>query len=154
VLPVQYEPSPADPSKRIAAQSVPTSLAVGPGGALYVGELSGYPFDRGYARVWRIAPGARPLVYARGFTSITSIAFDRSGRLLVLEIDRDGLAHPNVPGELIRLSSPVDRTVLASSGLVDPTGVAVAPDGSIYISDYGTSTGTGKRLTGEVVRLR
>jgi len=85
VLPVQYEPSPADPSKRIAAQAVPTSLAVGADGALYVGELSGYPFDRGYARVWRIAPGARPAVYARGFTSITSIAFDRSGRLLVLE---------------------------------------------------------------------
>src|SRR5581483_3255120 len=39
--------------RSIAVQSVPTCVAVGPDGALYVGELTGVPFARGTARVWR-----------------------------------------------------------------------------------------------------
>ena len=38
-------------------QSVPTCVAVGPDGALYVGELTGWPYQVGKARIWRIAPG-------------------------------------------------------------------------------------------------
>src|SRR5206468_2805522 len=52
-------------------QSVPSSVAVGPDGALYVGELTGRPFQPGTARVWRVVPGKKPTVYARGFTNIT-----------------------------------------------------------------------------------
>ena len=40
-----------------AVQSVPTSVIVGPDGALYVGELTGVPFRAGTARVWRVAAG-------------------------------------------------------------------------------------------------
>ena len=47
----------AKSARRVTVQSVPTSVAVGPDRALYVGELTGFPFDPGYARVWRVVPG-------------------------------------------------------------------------------------------------
>jgi hypothetical protein len=138
---------------RVVAQSVPTSVVVGPDGALYVGELTGVPFKVGAARVWRVEPGSAPTVYASGFTNISSIAFDRSGRLLVLEIDRLGLDDTSGSGELIRVGPGDGRTVLLSRGLVSPTGVGVGPDGSIYISDYGSSPSTGAGPHGEILRL-
>jgi DNA-binding beta-propeller fold protein YncE len=151
VFPIQHETTTAtagQKSTRIAVQSVPTSIAVSPSGAIYVSELTGYPFKPGFARIWRVVPGHRATVYARGFTSISSIALDHEGRLLVLEIDRDGLLNTKASGELIRLNGLNRRTVLATTGLVAPTGVAVAPDGAIYISNYGTSP-----HAGEIVRL-
>jgi len=150
VFPIQYETLSAENghTQRIAVQSVPTSVAVGRDGALYVGELSGYPFRPGFARIWRVVPGRTATVYATGFTSISAIAFDNRGRLLVLEIDRDGLLDAKASGELIRLDGPKRRTVLETSGLVSPTGVAVAPNGNIYVSNNGSSA-----THGEIIRL-
>jgi glucose/arabinose dehydrogenase len=138
---------------RVVVQSVPTSVAVGPDGALYVGELTGAPFKVASARVWRVVPGSAPTVYASGFTNISAIAFDRSGRLLVLEIDRRGLTDPSASGELIRVAAGGRRTVLASAGLSSPTGLGVGPDGSIYIADNGSSPSTGNGSHGELLKL-
>ena len=41
----------------VPAEAVPTAVAVGPDGAYYVSELTGFPFTKGAARIWRIAPG-------------------------------------------------------------------------------------------------
>jgi glucose/arabinose dehydrogenase len=152
VFPTQSETTSKGGSATVA-QSVPTSVAVGPDGALYVGELTGAPFKVGAARVWRVVPGRPATVYAGGFTNISAIAFDPAGRLLVLEIDRLGLTDPSGSGELIRLDAAKRPTVLLDSGLVSPTGLAVGPDGSIYISDYGSSPSTGPPPHGEILRL-
>jgi hypothetical protein len=136
----------------LPVQSVPSSLTVGPDGALYVGEFTGWPYRIGSARVWRIVPGKKPAVFASGFTNIADLAFD--GRdLLVLELASKGLQNPVSTGELIRLGANGARTVLAAKGLVAPTGLAVA-DGWIYVSNYGTYPATGKGPHGELVRLR
>ena len=135
----------------ISVQSVPSSVAVGPDGALYVGELTGVPFKPGTARIWRIVPGKKMALYASGFTNISDLAFDGKN-LLVLEIASKGLLGPKSPGALIRLAPNGTRTVLASAGLVDPTGLAVG-NGSIYISNYGLFPGTGAGPHGEVVSL-
>jgi glucose/arabinose dehydrogenase len=157
VFGVQYELAPAGvvakTARRVAAQSVPTAVAVGPDGALYVSELSGFPFDPGYAHIWRVVPGQRPTVYARGFTNISAIAFDREGRLLVLEINRAGLRDTRAPGELIRIGRDGRRSVLASAGLSWPTGIGVARDGAIFIANNGTSTASGSGVHGEIVRV-
>jgi hypothetical protein len=42
---------------RVPAEAVPTAVAVGPDGAYYVSELTGFPFSKGAARIWRVAPG-------------------------------------------------------------------------------------------------
>src|SRR4029079_4743308 len=94
----------APPSMRsITVQSVPSTVAVGPDGALYVGELTGVPFAPGSARVWRIVPGRRPTVYASGFTNISDLA--SAGRdLLVLELSTKGLLAGRSPGALVRVA--------------------------------------------------
>jgi hypothetical protein len=133
----------------ISAQSVPSSVAVGPDGALYVGELTGVPFKPGTARVWRVLPGRKPTVYASGFTNISDLAFD--GRdLLVLELSTRGLLAGRSPGALVRVAPSGSRRVLASKGLLYPTGVAVAGK-TIYISNNGLFPATGSGPQGEIV---
>jgi hypothetical protein len=79
-----------------AASPGVTSVAIGPDGAYYVGELTGFPAPVGVSRVWRVEPDARHArcgvspdcsVVAEGFTSIVDLAFDASGRLYVVELD-------------------------------------------------------------------
>jgi hypothetical protein len=135
----------------LTVQSVPSSVAVGPDGALYVGELTGVPFRRGIARVWRIASGGKPAVYASGLTNVSDVAF-LGKSLLVLEIAAAGLGAPPSPGALIRIDPGGGRTVLASQGLAEPTGLAVG-NGAIYITNHGTSPGAGPGPHGQVVRL-
>jgi hypothetical protein len=141
------------------AQAVPTAVAVGPDGALYVGELGGIPFAVGSSDVYRVVPGHKPTVYARGFTAVGDIAFDHEGRLLVLELDRKGLNDPGlndghpVSGAIIRIASDGRKTVVASSGLDFPTALVVGRDGSVYVSDYGTTSGDSGH-GGEIVRVK
>jgi hypothetical protein len=104
VFPTRVEKLSKATAKRLGAprgvtsldiQSVPSSVAVGPDGALYVGELTGRPFQHGAARVWRVVPGKKPSVYADGFTNISDLAF-AGENLLVLEVAARG-PHPG-PG--------------------------------------------------------
>ncbi len=75
-----------------------TSVAIGPDGDFYVGELKGFPAPTGESKVWRIRSNARnakcgssPLcsVAYDGFTSITNLAFGGDGRLYVAEMDEN-----------------------------------------------------------------
>jgi hypothetical protein len=136
--------------RSISVQSVPTSVVVGPAGALYVGELTGLPFAPGKARLWRVS-GGKAALYASGFTNISDLAFDGKN-LLVLEMTTKGLLTSKSPGALIRITPGGKRKVIAQAGLVDPAGLAVG-DGSIYISNNGVFPGRGARLNGELVKL-
>jgi len=138
----------------IKAQAVPTSVAVGPDGALYVGLLRGIPSDPGTAQIYRVVPGQQPTIWARGLTAVTAIAFDSQGRLLATEYSTGGLlAPPTVPGALVRIS-PDGQTVttLPVPGLYQPTGVAVGPGGVIYVSNYGANTATASH-PGELLKI-
>src|ERR1051326_1255052 len=89
----------------VRAQAVPTSVAVGPDGALYVGILRGVPSVPGTAYIYRVVPGHAPGIWARGLSAVTAIAFDHRGRLLATEFRTGGLlAPPAVPGALVRIS--------------------------------------------------
>lgn len=56
------------PGTKMPMESVPTSVAYGPDGALYVSELTGFPFPAGASTIWRVVPGKAPTVYATGLT--------------------------------------------------------------------------------------
>jgi hypothetical protein len=80
------------------AQGVATSVAIGPDGAYYVGELKGIPAPKGMSRIWRIAPGTRHArcgsspactVVANGFTSIIDLTMGPDNRLYVTELDEE-----------------------------------------------------------------
>lgn len=81
---------------QIPAEPVATSIAVGPDGAYYVGELKGFPAPTNRSRIWRIHPRARHArcgvspdcrVVAEGFTSIIDLTFGWDGTLHVVELD-------------------------------------------------------------------
>lgn len=137
------------PGATIPAESVPTSITRGPDGAWYVGELTGFPFQEGLARVWRIVPGHAPTVFASGFTNIIDLQFDRHGNLFVLELARHGLLAANGPngdpnGALIEIDRNGNRTTVASDGLVMPGGVAVDRHDHIYVTTYSVMAGAGQ----------
>lgn len=87
-----------DPVFGIPPEAVPTSVAVGPDGYYYVGELTGFPAPLGTSSIWRIAPDASEAmcgepdsdcekIFDGGFTSIIDLEFDADGTLYVAELD-------------------------------------------------------------------
>lgn len=125
--------------------AVPTSVAFRRG-AYYVGELTGFPFPEGGARVYRVRPGRAPEVFLDGFTAIIDLDFDREGNLYVLQFaSGPGLSGP---GRLIRVAPEGTRTIVAD-GLAAPTSVAIGPDGDAYVSNCGACPSG----AGEVIRI-
>lgn len=147
VFDVRLVPGPG--GGEIPMHPVPTTIARGPDGAYYIGQLTGFPFPVGQAKVWRLMPGQAPTEYATGFTNIVDLTFDRRGRLLVLEIATNGLLSGDPTGALHRVERDGTRTLVARDGLVTPTGVAVGPDGNYYVSNKGTLPDVG-----EVLRIK
>jgi len=153
VFPRELVPAPPflglPPGTMIPQESSPTSIVRGPDNALYVGELTGFPFAQGSARVFRIDPHsiAPPTVYATGFTCIMDLDFDEDGNLYVLEFQHAGLLSDDPTGALIRVAPSGARTTVASTGLVFPAGLAVHGYGA-FVSNFGVSPGVG-----QVVRI-
>lgn len=135
----------------IPAQAVPTSIAVGPDGAYYVGELTGFPGALGISRVWRIEPGtlhaecgSSPAcsVVASGFTSIVDLAFGPDGSLYVLEMDEASflaveLGFFGLPGATlggtVNVCSPGSWSCsVVAGGLFFPTAIDVDRQGTVY----------------------
>ena len=130
------------PGTKIPMQAVPTSVVRGPDGAYYVGTLTGFPFQPGAARVFRVVPGKAPKIYADGFTNIIDLAFGPDRKLYVLEIAKNGLLSGDPTGALIRVSHGKPGKEIASTGLTTPGGLAIR-GGSAYVSNCGTCVGTG-----------
>lgn len=125
--------------------AVPTSVAKGPDGAYYVGELSGAPFDVGAARVYRVA-NRTATVYCSGFTAIIDVGWGPDGHLYVLQFATGpGLSGPGV---LLRIDSNCSQTPVVT-GLTAPGGFVFGSDGAIYISNKSVFPGG----AGEVLRF-
>lgn len=136
----------------IPAQAVATSIAIGPDGAYYMGELKGFPFPVGESRVWRIEPGTLHAecgtspacsVVADGFTSIVDLRFGSDGTLYVVEIDEASSAAVElgfffgIPG--LTQGGTVNACDIGSwscselaTGLPIPIASAVDRDGTVY----------------------
>ena len=140
-------PTPVGPPM---VEPVPTSVARGPDGALYVGQLTGYPFIPGLANIYRVVPGQPPVVHCPGFKAIISIAFGPDGSLYVVEHATGGVPPfglfflPN-SGQLSRVAPDCSRVPLLE-GLDRPTSVAVDVDGAIYVTNHGITPGAGEVL--------
>lgn len=116
------------------AQPVPTTLALGPDGAVYVGELA-FGAGTGKARVWRVPlDGSAPSEFATGFTAITGIAFGPDGSLYVTEFTTN-LKKESAPGAIVRRRPDGTRSTLKRRALLSPAGMTVAADGAVYVSN-------------------
>lgn len=131
----------------IPMESVPNAVASGSDDTLYVGELTGFPFPVGGARVYRIANGI-PEIFAEGFTNIIDLDFDPNGNLYVLEYATNGILSGDPTGALTRLSPDGARTTLLQEGLFAPTSFTLGDNGDIFIANRGTAAGQG-----EVIRF-
>jgi len=128
-------------------QAVPTDVVVGPDGAIYVSLLTGGPFTKGIARIYRIVPGHRARVYASGLTNVTSLAFGPGHQLYAVQISNQGLFSPI--GSLWRIASDKSghKSRNVSGPLTFPYGVAFKGH-SAYVS-----TGAIVPGGGEVVKI-
>jgi sugar lactone lactonase YvrE len=151
------------PKTRGGAQSVPTSVALGPDDAYYVGEfvgeLPGGKPTLGAGRVWKVVPGQKPVVYKTGFNAISGIAFGSDGTLYVTQFTNNPRNEENLRGAVVRITSDGKRTLHGVGRLFLPSGAAVGADGALYVSNWSILPGApltagpfaGK--TGELVQI-
>ncbi len=119
------------------ADPVATSVAIGPDGAYYVGELKGFPAAPGTSQIWRIEPGSEHAVcgvspacsvVGTGFTSVIDLVIHK-GKLYVVELDEAGwLAAEEGFGEGGTINECTLGATLTctekATGLFNPTAVA------------------------------
>jgi hypothetical protein len=132
------------PSQAFSGDPVPTGFTVGPDGAYYVGILSGAPFRAGAAAVYRVVPGEAPAVFRGGFKTVIDVDFDRQGNLYVLQ-HSGGPAGLAAPGSVVRVAPDGGRSTVLEN-LSAPTSMAVAADGTLYVTNFGTTAGRGQVL--------
>jgi len=128
-----------------SVEAVPTAVARGADGALYVGQLTGFPFVQGLANIYRVLPGLEPVVHCSGFKAIMDLAFAADGSLYVVENATSALFFAPDTGRLSRVAPDCSRTTVLS-GLDRPTAVAVGADGAIYVTNHGVKAGAGEVL--------
>lgn len=152
------------------ADATPTCIAKGPDGALYVGTLAlvdsvgallgipGLPPPHPAATVYRVDPKAADPAslstvlsvatpWATDLWPITGCAASRS-TLYVSEFV-SGMGPTGPVGDVVAIpfAHPDQQTSLTNGALTFPGGVAVGPDGHVYVSNMSTSA------DGQVVRL-
>lgn len=143
-------------------QPVPTSVAIGPDGDYFVGELTGAPATPGWSRIWRIESGATNVVcpspqctmFADGLTSVIDVEFGPDGMLYVIEYDVEGWAVATakafdptqdlVGGTLKRFDPATGSSSTLYSGLPLPSAIAFDKWGDLWILE--------NNLTGPTVR--
>lgn len=144
-------PPPCGLPEAIPAQPVATSVAVGPDGAIYAGELTGFPAEPGISRIWRIAPGSLHTVcpgqgctlFADGFTSIMDLEIGPDGTLYVVEFDTaswlgvetlaaGGPLAPVEGGRVHACDLSSGACEMIADGLDLPTAVTVDRAGRVY----------------------
>lgn len=131
----------------LPAQPVPTSIAFGPDGYLYVGELKGFPAPTGESNIWRVDPSARNAqcgvagsgcekVFDGGFTSIIDLAFGPDGQLYVAELDESSWFAVELGAGVGGTISSCDVSALSCSevaaGIPILTAVTFGKDGTLH----------------------
>jgi hypothetical protein len=148
----------------IIRDAIPTCVAQGPDDALYIGTLAlvdSIVFGPS-AKVYRVDPSqanlndptATPMsVWASGLWPINGCTFDGDGNLFASQL----FTNPNINddfgnpmGDVVKIpfANPALHTFLTGGALSFTGGVAVSPNGSVFVSD-----GTAFVPEGRVVRL-
>jgi hypothetical protein len=131
--------------------AVPTSVAGGPDGDIYVGFLSGFPFPKEGARIERYSADGKLKQTYKGLTLVTDIAVTKDGKLYAVEFASsfgDTGYEPN-SGRVVEVTDKGLTPIADKLNL--PFGLAQTPDGGWVISV--NSAFTQKSGEGEVIAL-
>ncbi len=135
---------------------VPTSVAIGPDGSLYIGLLSGGPFPQGAAKVLRLGADGKLTDYATGLTMVVAMAFGPDGRLYATEISTDFApaleGKPPAAGNVLRLLPDGTKEVVAADLMV-PNGLAFDAAGDLYVLNNTVAMGPPGPPQGQVLRF-
>src|SRR5579885_1923770 len=135
-----YDPrQPESFQNRPQRDAVPSGVAFGPDGALYVALFAGYPFPKGGAAVYRLTdkngdgsaldPGEQSVAVS-GLTCAIGVAFDARGRMYTSEYSLDFMK--NAPGRICLIRDG-KCAVTITDKVVSPTGIVAIGD-YIYFS--------------------
>lgn len=130
-------PNTAAPMGPPVVDAVPAAIRV-VGDDFLVSFLTGFPFGRGAASVWRVtrSTGAIERVAGGLQTAIDVLPIDGTGVLsYVLEYSTNFLA--GGPGRLLRVDGQRGTTLVLAEGLVTPTNMALDPrSGDMFVTEF------------------
>lgn len=137
------------PPTAFGTEPVPTTVARGPDGSIYVGQLTGAPFFQGASTIYKVSrDGSSVTPYVTGLTAVVDMAFDGKGTLYIVEIASGFVPGPGADpgvgnGRLLRKrkNGPVEVVL---DGLVFPAGVAIDRHGDAYLTQFGIFPGGGQ----------
>lgn len=101
---------------------VPTSVRVGPDGAVHVGLLA-LAAGPGAAKVVRIGDDGTPVDYATGLTSVVGIDFDSAGNLYAAEV----FGGDEGVGRLVKVTPEGEQSAIGEGRWSSP---AASPSGT------------------------
>jgi hypothetical protein len=115
-------------------QSVPTSVAVGPDGDIYVGFLSGFPFPVEGARIERLAPDGSLKETYEDLTYVTDILVTAEGTVYAVEM-AGGYGDVGFNPDSGRVVKIVDGEIgVVRDGLNYPYGIAQDAEGNLFVT--------------------
>ncbi|SDR90871.1 hypothetical protein SAMN04488543_0729 [Friedmanniella luteola] len=139
--------------------AVPTGLAYGPDGLLYVSALTSEV--RGQGRVYKVDPKTGKLVYTiGGFTSPTGVAVDKKGNVYVSELLQGAPEgddppppgfDPSAVGQIVK-REPSSAHKRSYAQVTMPSGLLVR-DGKLYASAWSIAGFLGIPAAGQVVTV-
>jgi hypothetical protein len=131
---------------------VPSSLAYH-NGSFFLGNLNLFPIVPGSSNVYRVGEKGHVSIFKMGVTTALGVAFDRKGRLYVLEsMTAAGFPGPNEvgAGTIVRFDKWGRQETIAT-GLSFPTAMTFGPDGNLYVSNFGFGAPDG---AGQIVKVK
>ncbi|MBK8021496.1 MAG: ScyD/ScyE family protein [Chloroflexi bacterium] len=138
------------PAADNASQSVPTAVAVAPDGTIYVGFLSGFPFEPGSARIEHYTPDGTLARTFEGLTLVTDILVTADGTLYAVEMAGGFGDTGYIPasGRIVHVSE--DGLMAVAEGLNFPYGFAMDADGNFLVT---VDSAFGAPASGRVIRV-
>lgn len=133
-------PNPFGPGV-VEPQAVPTDVAIGPDGAYYVSQLTGFPFPDGGSTIWRVTRDGEVSAYATGLTLVTSLAW-RGRSLYAVQLDDANYLDGEHIGSVRRITRGGSEHEAVIDGLSAPYGIAVQGR-SAYVTVDSISAGGG-----------
>jgi hypothetical protein len=129
---------------------VPTGVAFGKDGAIYVSLLPGAPFTPGSSKIVKVSPDGSISDYAIGLTMTTDLRAGPDGNLYAVQLAQFGEQGP-IPntGKIIRIKAGgAPEVVLSLSGSF-PTSIDFNAQGDAYVT---TADAAGTPGSGQVVK--
>jgi hypothetical protein len=120
---------------RIQGHIVPTALAFHDGD-FFVGNLDTFPIKDGSSKVMKITPLGELTTVFINLSDILGLAFDKKGRLYVLENTTGNPFPTPKTGKILRVDGKNKYREIAT-GLSLPTAMTFGPDGNLYVSNLG-----------------